>query len=439
MKVLLITYYWPPAGGPGVQRWLKFVKYFKEFGIEPIVYCPENPTYPMLDTSLATEIPAGTTVLQRPIVEPYRWASLFSKKETKTISKGLIAAQQQQSLVQRILLYIRGNFFIPDARKYWVRPSIMYLKKYIDDHGIDTIITTGPPHSIHLIGKGLKEAIGVRWIADFRDPWTTIGYHTQLKLTEASMRKHQQLEKEVLTTADQLVVTSYTTQQEFKAITERPITVITNGYDQEAVGAVAVDTKFTVAHIGSLLSGRNPMQLWEVFYELTQSNAAFAAAFELQLVGAVSEEVLQSIDVAGLSDFVNVRGYVPHQEAIEIQRSAQVLLLIEIDSPDTRCIIPGKLFEYMIAKRPILAVGPSGADIAQLLDRTETGVFMTYDAKEAMKTTLLSYFDAYTRGNLVVTPKGIERYSRRSLTEQMAALLKAPSPSKTNQSVSDVS
>ena len=149
--MLLITYYWPPAGGPGVQRWLKFVKYFKEFGIEPIVYIPENPTYPLEDNSLLREIPEGTTIIKQPIFEPYRFAEIFSKKESKTISKGIITDSKKQSFIQRILLYIRGNFFIPDARKYWIKPSVTFLKNYISESGVDTIITTGPPHSVHLI------------------------------------------------------------------------------------------------------------------------------------------------------------------------------------------------------------------------------------------------------------------------------------------------
>ena len=195
MKVLIITYYWPPSGGPGVQRWLKFVKYLREFDIEPVVYIPENPTYPIVDDSMQSEIPKDIVILKQPIFEPYAFAQVFSKKETKTISKGIIAENNKQSFLQKKLLYIRGNFFIPDARKFWVKPSVKFLKKYIKEEGINTIITTGPPHSVHLIGMGLKEQLGVKWYADFRDPWTTIGYHDKLRLTQQSIQKHKVLEK----------------------------------------------------------------------------------------------------------------------------------------------------------------------------------------------------------------------------------------------------
>nr|WP_024769553.1 glycosyltransferase family 4 protein [Aquimarina macrocephali] len=426
VKVLIITYYWPPAGGPGVQRWLKFVKYFRDFDIEPIVYVPENPTYPLEDTSLLSEIPEGIEVLKQPIFEPYRFAQVFSKKETKTISKGIIAGKEKQSFIQRLLLYIRGNFFIPDARKFWVKPSVKYLEKYLSENKIDTIITTGPPHSIHLIGKELKQQTGLRWFADFRDPWTTIGYHDKLKLTKRSMQKHISMEKEVLSSADHIVVTSFTTQKEFKAITNTPISVVTNGYDRESIPETILDTKFTLSHIGSLLSGRNPENLWKALCDLTKENEAFSEAFQLQLVGAVSDDVLSSIQEAGLSDFLELKGYVPHIDAIKIQRSSQALLLIEIDSKDTRCIIPGKLFEYMVSKRPIIALGPAGADVSKLIFDTNSGCFFEYHEYEKIKMQLLQYFEQFQEQKLASHVIGVEKYSRRELTRALAEILKNP-------------
>ncbi|WP_298541212.1 glycosyltransferase family 4 protein [uncultured Aquimarina sp.] len=424
LKALLITYYWPPAGGPGVQRWLKFVKYFKDFGVEPIVYIPENPTYPLIDESLASEVPDEVTIIKQPIFEPYRLAEVFSKKSSKTISKGIIAKKEKQSLVQKLLLYIRGNFFIPDARKFWIKPSVKFLQKYIIENNIDTIITTGPPHSVHLIGKELKEKLNLKWIADFRDPWTTIGYHDKLKLTKRSIKKHKQLEQEVLTAVDRITVTSYTTKEEFQEITNKPVSVITNGYDTEKVSEVKLDSEFTISHIGSLLSGRNPEKLWQVLYELTQENDEFAKAFRLRLVGAVSEDVLFSINEAGLSGFLDKKGYVSHKEAIGIQRSSQVLLLVEIDRPETKCIIPGKLFEYMVSKRPILAIGPKGADISKIIKETNSGHFFEYSENNEMKNTILSYFKEFQEGKLVAKTERIEKYSRKMLTKEMSLVLK---------------
>ncbi|MFD2188967.1 glycosyltransferase family 4 protein [Aquimarina celericrescens] len=425
MKILIVTYYWPPAGGPGVQRWLAFVKYFREFDIEPVVFVPENPTYPLKDESFLAKIPNGVTVIKQPIFEPYKFAEFFSKKETKTISKGIISGATKQSLIQRLLLYIRGNFFIPDARKFWIKPSVRYLKNYLSENKIDLVITTGPPHSVHLIGMKLKKQLGLKWITDFRDPWTTIGYHEKLKLTKASMMKHKTLEKEVLNSTDQIIVTSFTTKEEFEEITDRPISVVTNGYDQEEISEAFLDTTFTVSHIGSLLSGRNPKKLWKALHDLTLENQDFAKAFQLQLVGAVSDDVLISIKEAGLKDFIDLKGYVSHKEAIQIQRSSQILLLIEIDSAATKCIIPGKLFEYMVSKRPILAVGPKDADIAKLIKETNSGCFFEYHEYKSIKYQILEYFKQFQEGKLYAEVKGIEKYSRRELTKSISEIIKS--------------
>ncbi|MCO6148843.1 glycosyltransferase family 4 protein [Flavobacterium sp. NRK1] len=424
MKVLIITYYWPPAGGPGVQRWLKFVKYLPDFGIEPVVYIPENPTYPLIDEGLLKEVNPNVTLLKQKITEPYAWASAFSKNSTKKISSGIIPHKKKQSFLQRIMLWVRGNLFIPDARVLWVKPSVAYLSKYIKEQGITTVITTGPPHSLHLIGLRLKELHSIKWIADFRDPWTTIGYHKALKLSASAAQKHKDLEKKVLNSADTVLVTSPTTKAEFEALTTKPIAVITNGYDVETIARQPLDEKFTIAHIGSFLSERNPKMLWQALTELIEEEPDFNNDFQLKLIGAVSNEVLEAINQHGLSKYVNMLGYISHGEAVTEQRKSQVLLLVEIDSEDTKCIIPGKLFEYMVSERPTLAIGPHGADFAGIIQTTNTGVFATYEDKEKIKNTIKNYFTQYKEGNLKSHPVGLQQYSRKNLTGQLAQLLK---------------
>lgn len=420
-KVLVIAYYWPPAGGPGVQRWLKFAKYLPEFGVQPIVYVPENPNYPIVDKNLVDEIPKEVQVLKQPIKEPYGLASMVSKKKTERISAGLIM-EKKPSMTEKLLLWIRGNLFIPDARKSWIKPSIHFLAKVIADEGIRTIITTGPPHSLHLIGLGLKQRYDVQWIADFRDPWTTIGYHKQLRLTPWAKKKHKDLEKQVLVTADKLVVTSETTKNEFEAITPKPIKVITNGYD-EMLTPVPLDTKFTISHIGSLLTGRNPLGLWKALKELVKQDDAFAQALEIQLAGVVGEEVLQSISGFGLNNFVERLGYLPHNKVVELQQKSQVLLLLEIDSEETKGIIPGKLFEYLNAKRPILAIGPKGWEAGAMVEATHAGSFVGHSEVEEIKDVLLEWFNQFQKGNLECQSVDIEKYHRRALTESLVKFI----------------
>lgn len=422
-KALVITYYWPPAGGPGVQRWLKFVKYLPDYNIQPIVYCPKNPSYPIVDESLTKELSKDIVVLKQPIKEPYKLAGLLSKKAASTISSGVIPKEKKQSIIERVMLFVRGNFFIPDSRKNWVRPSVDFLTDYIQKENIETIITTGPPHSLHLIGLQLKQKLDVKWIADFRDPWTTIGYHKKLKLTKASQLKHQDLELKILNSADQLIVTSENTKREFEFKTNQPITVITNGYDTTISEKPKKDSKFTIAHIGSLLSERNPKHLWEALSELINENEAFKADFELKLIGVVSDDVLQEIYSHNLKDYTNVVGYVSHDDAIKAQMQSQVLLLIEIDSEDTKAIIPGKLFEYMISNTPILAIGPKDSDVERIIKSTNTGTYFFYEANNTLKSQILAYFNAYKENTLVTQPIGLKPYSRKELTKTLSELI----------------
>ncbi|GAA4231876.1 glycosyltransferase family 4 protein [Postechiella marina] len=422
-KVLIITYYWPPAGGPGVQRWLKFVKYLPEFNIEPIVYIPENANYPLTDSSLIDEVSPDIKIIKQPIKEPYKLAGLLSKKSSKTISKGIISESKTQSIVEKLMLYVRGNFFIPDARKNWVSPSVRFLYSFLLEQKIETIITTGPPHSLHLIGLKLKEKLGVKWLADFRDPWTTIGYHKQLKLTRKSKQKHLDLERQVLNTADQIIVTSFVTKKEFERLTPKPIEVITNGFDSEATKEVKLNSDFSIAHIGSLLSKRNPELLWKVLAELIEEVDGFAEVFKLKFIGAVSEDVLKLIDDNNLSDYVDKIGYVSHKEAIEYQKKSQILLLIEIDSEETKCIIPGKLFEYMVSNRPIVSIGPKDSDVEKIIKETNTGSYFYYEDSKLLKTAILSYYKAFQDKTLKSHPIGLQKYHRRALTESLSKLL----------------
>ncbi|MFT4831021.1 MAG: glycosyltransferase involved in cell wall biosynthesis [Psychroserpens sp.] len=421
-KALIITYYWPPAGGPGVQRWLKFVKYLRDFDVEPLVYVPENPEYPITDTTFENEIPDGIKIYKQKIFEPYQLASIFSKKKTKRISSGIIQTTDQ-SLLEKVFLWIRGNLFIPDARKFWVKPSVKYLQQIIEKEGIQTIITTGPPHSVHLIGMELRAKNTIQWIADFRDPWTSIGYHKKLKLTKSSQRKHLHLESMVLNKADSIIVTSKITKKEFSKITNKPITVITNGFDRAKGSSDKLDDTFTIAHIGSLLTGRNPIVLWKALKELTEENADFKKELKLELIGVVSRDVLESIQNHGLQPYVHLVGYVSHKKAIERQQSSQVLLLVEIDSEETKGIIPGKFFEYINAERPILGVGPQGWEVAQMISETNTGSAFTYMDGKAIKEQLLDWFTAYQKKELRVKSLHIDQYSRRELTGKLAQVI----------------
>ncbi|MBA6156638.1 glycosyltransferase family 4 protein [Tenacibaculum sp. S7007] len=421
MKVLIITYYWIPAGGSGVQRWLKFVKYLRDFNIEPVVFTVDKANYPITDISLQKDVPENIEIIRNSIWEPNDVLSLFKKKNTKT-SAGFL--NPNPSFFERVLQYIRANYFIPDARKFWVKPSVKHLKKYLSENKVDAIITTGPPHSLHLIGLKLKRELEVKWIADFRDPWTDIDYFHQLPLTEKSKKKHRQLEGEVLKNADASLVVGKTMKENYKKFSNN-IHVITNGYDSEQnnVAKVILDQKFSLTHIGLMNADRNPKVLWKALFELSEENEEFKSDLEIKLIGKLAEEVEQELSKYQFKNVSKIN-YVPHTEVQQYQQKSQVLLLAINKVPSAKGIITGKIFEYLQAKRPILAIGPEDGDLAEILKETSAGSIVDFNDVEKIKSTIMSLYSVYKTNSLKVSSKNIEQYHRKSLTEQLSKVIK---------------
>lgn len=419
-RALIITYYWPPAGGSGVQRWLKFIKYFRDFDIEPIVYTVKNATYPIIDKSLLNEVPNNIEILKQPIWEPNNLFS-FGRKNPKQ-SAGFL--NKKPSFFGKILQYIRANYFIPDARKFWINPSVKFLKNYLKNNQIDVIITTGPPHSTHLIGLKLKEDLQLKWIADFRDPWTDIDYFHYLLLTKKSLKKHQYLEQNVVKKADTVIVVGNTMKQNYLKFNKNIFT-ITNGFDDEISNEkVVLDTKFTFTHIGLMNSDRNPVLLWKVLKEIGVKNHQFLNDLNIKLIGKIDNEVLVSISDNNLTENVNVIDYVPHNKIGNFQKASQVLLLVVNNVPSAKGIITGKIFEYLKAKRPILAIAPNNGDLANIINETNAGFVVDYKDKELLKSTILALYASYKKGNLYIDSKNMEQYHRKVLTKKVATIIK---------------
>ncbi|MDX8554051.1 glycosyltransferase [Tenacibaculum sp. 1B UA] len=421
MRALIITYYWVPAGGSGVQRWLKFVKYLRDFGIEPVIYTVDGANYPIIDTSLEKDIPEGIEVVKSTIREPNNIFSILKKSETKT-SAGFL--DLNPSLIGQVMQYVRANYFIPDARKFWVKPSVNKLKKYLKENTIDAIITTGPPHSLHLIGLQLKKELGLKWIADFRDPWTDIDYFHQLPLTEKAKAKHHQLEQEVLRYANASLVVGETMKKNYQKFSKN-IHVITNGFDSEENNKenVILDEKFSITHIGLMNADRNPKILWRALSELCKEDKEFTEDLEIKLIGKVAEEVEKAL---GVYEFKNITkiAYVPHKEVQQHQKTSQVLLLAVNKVPSAKGIITGKIFEYLQAKRPILAVGPEDGDLAEILVKTNSGTIVDFDDVVKIKKEIKLLYNQYKKGVLEVNSKNIEHYHRKKLTEKLSIILK---------------
>ena len=416
MKILLITYYWPPAGGSGVQRWVKFVKYLQEFGVTPIVYVPENPSYPTQDNSLLAEVPAGVTVLKQPI-RTLQDRFSFAKKET--------GKKQAHTSNGGVLSWIRGNFFIPDPKISWVQPSVNYLKSYLKEHPVDAIISSGPPHSMHLIALALQQQTGVKWVADFRDPWTGLYYNKEFRMHRLVQKKHQKLEQKVLESADLILTVSATLQKEF-AKTAKKVRVVSNGYDDEVSPSKErmLDSSFSIAHIGLLPKQSNPLVLWQVLAALCKESPEFSKDLKICLTGTVHEDAIASIRAAGLEKYLKHQTYVPHAAAIVLQQQAQVLLLVLPNTTNIAGVVTGKIFEYITAKRPILAIGPKEGDLDLLLQETATGTLVGFEDAVGLRAEILQLYAKFKEGNTGVTPRNIAQYHRRKLTEKLAEHLK---------------
>ncbi|MEM7370829.1 MAG: glycosyl transferase family 1 [Bacteroidota bacterium] len=425
-KVLLITYYWPPSGGAGVQRVLKLGKYLRDFGWDPIIYTAADAAYPIIDHSLEADVPSDITVLKGPIWEPYEVYKRFTgKKKGEKVYSGFLAEDKKPSLTERLSVWIRGNFFIPDARRYWIKPSVKYLTDYLDQHPVDAILSSGPPHTVHMIAKGLKQNTGLPWIADFRDPWTNIDFYDQLKLTKWADRRHHKMEASVIQEADSLVTVSWVWEKEFQELGAGTTKVITNGFDEEDFSDTAppLSEKFICSHIGYLNRDRNSADLWEAFGELCREIPTFRDHLALRFVGKTDHITFQQLEAQGLTDLVEKIAYVPHNEVLRYTRSSQLLLLLVNNVPNVMGHIPGKTYEYIGSRRPILAIGPEDADFARVLSETKSGVICGFGEKEKMKRALLKMYQRYKKGKLNNEEADISRYTRRNATAQMAELL----------------
>lgn len=432
-KVLIITYYWPPSGGAGVQRWLKFAKYLRESGWEPVIYTPSNPENPVEDSSLFKDIPANLEVIKAPIWEPYGFYKKFvGRKKEEKINTGFLSEKKKTGFTEKVSVWLRGNFFIPDARKFWIKPSINFLSKYLSGNKIDFIVSTGPPHSMHLIALGLKKNFNIPWLADFRDPWTNIDYYKDLMLSKAADKRHHQLEKEVLTNADLVVSIGNTMNEEFirsqlpgDSEQLKKFHVITNGYDEEDLinDGITLDKKFSISHIGTLVRSRNPEALWKVLSALVKSNSNFESDLEIKLVGKVDASVMELIEKYDLKKHLSKIEYLDHDEVIKVQNQSQVLLLILNNTINAKGILTGKFFEYLAAKRPILCIGPVDGDVANIIQETNAGTIIGFEDYEGLKKELMKLYRLYLINNLNSEIHDIEKYSRRNLAVKLSDLL----------------
>ena len=433
-RVLVITYYWPPSGGSGVQRWVKFAKYLPQEGWQPVIYTPENPEYTAVDHTLSAEIPHEAEIIRRPILEPYgvyrRLMGKGASTDMKTLTAGAAGGAVteisggKKTFRQRLSLWIRGNLFVPDPRVGWVRPSVRFLKEYLAEHPVDVVVTTGPPHSMHLIGRALHRELGLPWIPDFRDPWSRMYYLKHLPMTGRTWRRLRAMEQSVLDECSAVLAVTPLVQEEFRAQTATPVEMITNGYDGGDFDQwVEPDGLFNVVHTGLLASDGNPLNLWKVLGAKAWADPEFRKALRLRFAGKVDREVYRAVEDAGLKDNIVDLGYCDHLTAVREQLAATVLILPLRNDPEYRPILPGKLFEYLASRRPVLGIGQTDGAMARVLEETGAGATVGWDDLKGTGAFIDRAWEQYRSGGVPSVGGDITRFSRRSLTRQLAALL----------------
>lgn len=405
-----------------MQRWLKFVKYLPDFGVTPIVYTVDNPVYPVKDESLLAEVPPEINVVKKGIWEPNAVLAKFGRGG-RSQSAGFL--HSNPSFFGRKLQYIRANYFIPDARMFWIKPSVKALVPFIKEHHIDVVISTGPPHSLHLIAAKLKLLTGVKWLADFRDPWTNIDYFHNLPLTKRAIKRHKDLESMVLEQADLVTVVGKSMKTEFDDRNDK-VYVLSNGFDDaEPLGEVALDHKFSICHIGMMNADRNPKILWQALKELVQESADFAKDLSVKLIGKCDPEVHESVSAYGLIEKVNFVAYMAHKEVVKFQRSSQLLLLAVNRVPAAKSVITGKVFEYLQSGRPIIGIGPVDGDLAEILQEADAGDMVDFDDLISLKSLLIKLYKLFQQGQLDSQSRRVDKYHRKQLTEDLSVLLKS--------------
>lgn len=417
-KVLIITYYWPPSGGPGVQRWLKFTKYLHEFGIEAIVLTvdKDKATYPVTDESLVKDT-ANIEVHYSDTVEIFSLFKKVNKKDKVPFGGNEIGSAN--SLKGKIIQFVRGNLFIPDPRRGWNRFALKKATELIQQHNIETVITTSPPHSSQLIGLKLKKKLGVKWIADLRDPWTKIFYYKKFFHTPLAKYIDKRYERTVLKKADHIITVSHALKDEYGSLVKGGINnkavILPNGYDHEDLENVKPTTpeEFTLTYTGTITREYNFSGLLKALKRIESEGKKVI----LRFVGHTNEHIQKSI----LQELPNTQfmGYVPHDKSVEYLLNTTALLLVIPEIENNKGILTGKLFEYLGSQKSIVCLGPTDGDAAAIIDECKAGKTLAYQDDSGIYEFILSLINNPASNS---NPH-VKTYTRKNLTQKLSELI----------------
>ena len=424
-KVLVITYHWPPSGGITVLRCLKFVKYLRNFGWEPVVFTAENPSYQFLDYTNEKDIPEGLEIHKVPIYEPINlFKKLSGRKKNQALQNITSNSANKRNIVDKLGMWVRGNFFIPDARYKWIKPSVRYLENYLKTNHIDAIITDGPPHTNTVIGMRISQKFNIPWLADFQDPWTQVDYYSKLYIGKRADKKHHQLEQEVFKTAKKITIASPTWKEDLEKIGAKNVDVIYYGYDEPDFSAYSAkeSSEFIFFHGGLLGEDRNPESFFKVIRKLMNEFPEIASKVKIKFAGEVDYAVKQALKAAQLLEITEFMGMIPRQKVMDEYETASFLLLPINKALNAKGRIPGKLFEMMRSGKPLLVFGPNDGDVKKIVEEKQKGQSFEYTDEDRLFDYLKKALLENETGNFNQT-QSVSEFSNKAITEKIAGYL----------------
>jgi glycosyltransferase involved in cell wall biosynthesis len=426
-KILILTYYWYPSGGAGVQRILKFVKYLNQFGIKPfVVTVDENKaSYPSFDHSFEKDIPVYAEVFRTDTNEPFGiYSRLLGKRSIPTG----FSNESSPGAFQKFSRFIRGNLFIPDARKGWIKFAYEKAKEIIEKENIDVILSTSPPHSTQLSAMKLQKELGIKWIADLRDPWTDIYFYNEFRHTSAAKKKDLQFEKNVLESADRITTVSDSLKNLFvsksRKIDPDKIFVIPNGFDaddfQNKISLVTQE-KFIITYTGTIADSYNPEVFFEALKPVIDKNTEIK--FVIRFVGNLSSGLHQYVKKLDLEKYLEVIPMVSHDESINYLMQSTILLLVIPDVKNDKEILTGKLFEYLAAGKKIICIGPVDGDAANIINECNAGKTFCRKNENDIRTYLKELISLWKKDNNLDVENVCSKYSRCEQTKELVKII----------------
>ena len=388
-RLLVISYYWPPSGGITVLRTLKLVKYLSELGWECVVFTTTPDGYEVLDDRNAADVPDSVQVHRIASFNPIRSFKQFTgRKKSEPMLDVFSKSQSGTSRWDNLGVWIRGNFFIPDARAPWIRPTVKAILNWSRDHAVDAMFSDGPPHSNTAVALAVKKQLNIPWLADFQDPWTQVDYYEKMRIGKRADRRHKAMEQAVFQHADAITIASPTWKKDLESIGARNVEVLYYGYDERDFEGIepSEPDAFVVFHGGLLGADRNPRAFFQALSELRDQR--FDRPVQIRLAGQVDQTVIEAAEEVGLGDSLVLLGYITRRQVLQELASASLLIMPINQASNAAGRIPGKLFELMRAGKPILAFGDPDGDVARLLKETGTGALYRYEDLDGIRTAL---------------------------------------------------